>query len=150
MRKRNIQIIIRLDKDEHEHFKKRVKKSGLSQEAYMRHLIGGIIPTDAPPPDYHAMMRELRAIGNNLNQIAQKARALNAIDVKRYDENAAALNKAVLVIANAVMLPRKIERSSEREETEPPRSPQTSRGEEQPRSGEPFAARGKRDKRRAL
>ncbi|GHU81350.1 hypothetical protein FACS1894191_8160 [Clostridia bacterium] len=113
MRKRNIQIITRLDKDEHERFKKRVKKSGLSQEAYVRHLINGLIPTDAPPPDYHNMMRELRAIGNNLNQVAQKAHALNAIDVQRYDAAVSTLNRTVVEITNAVMLPRKIERKTE-------------------------------------
>ncbi len=109
MRKRNIQIITRLDKIEHQHFQKRVKKSGLSQEAFVRHLINGLVPTDVPPPDYYTMMRELHAIGTNLNQIAQKANVLNVIDVKRYDDNTAALKKAVVEITNAVMLPRKIE-----------------------------------------
>jgi hypothetical protein len=109
MRKRNIQIITRLDKDEYRDLKRRVKKSGLSQEAYVRHLIGGLVPTDKPPPDYYAMMRELHAIGVNLNQVAQKAHVLGAIDAKRYDENAAALSRAVVEITNAVMLPRKME-----------------------------------------
>jgi len=109
VRKRNIQIITRLDKEENERFKKRVKKSGLSGEAYIRQLINGLVPTDAPPPDYFSMMRELHAIGRNLNQVAQKAHVLNVLDVKRYDENIAALNKAVVTITNAVMLPRKIE-----------------------------------------
>ena len=40
---------------------------------------------DAPPPDYYAMMQQLYRIGNNLNQIAQKAHTLNVIDVQRYD-----------------------------------------------------------------
>ena len=40
----------------------------------------------APPPDYYSMMRELHKIGNNLNQIAQKAHVLNVIDVQRYDQ----------------------------------------------------------------
>ncbi|MDR2446737.1 MAG: plasmid mobilization relaxosome protein MobC [Treponema sp.] len=109
MLNRNIKITFRLNKSENERFKKRVKKSGMSQEAYVRHLINGLVPTDAPPPDYHAMMRELRAIGVNLNQIAQKAHVLHVIDVKRYDEAVTALNKAVVEITNAVMLPRKIE-----------------------------------------
>jgi hypothetical protein len=113
MRKRNIQIITRLDKNEHQRFTKLVKKSGLSQEAYIRHLIDDLVPTDVPPPDYYTMMRELHAIGTNLNQIARKAHVLNAIDVKRYDENAAALNKAIIEITNAVMLPRKLERKTE-------------------------------------
>ena len=113
MRKRNIQIITRLDSNENARFKKRVKKSGLSQEAYVRSLINGLIPTDAPPPDYFAMMTELRRIGGNLNQIAQKAHTLNALDVKRYDENIAMVKAAIVEITNAVMLPRKIERKNE-------------------------------------
>jgi len=113
MRKRNIQIITRLDSQEHDALKKRVKKSGLSQEAYLRHLINGLVPTDAPTPDYFAMTRELRYIGNNMSQIARKAHGMNLIDAKRYDENAAALKKAVVDITNAVMLPRKMEKKTE-------------------------------------
>ena len=113
LRNRNIQIITRLNKTESESLRKRVKKSGLSQEAYVRHLITGLVPTDAPPPDYFAMMKELRHIGVNLNQIAQKAHGLNVMDVKRYDDNAALLKKAVVEITNAVMLPRKLERKIE-------------------------------------
>jgi hypothetical protein len=109
MLNRNIKITFRLSKSECDIFKKRVKKSALSQEAYIRHLINGLVPTDAPPPDYFSMMRELHAIGNNLNQIAQKAHVLNVVDVKRYDEAVAALDRAVVAITNAVMLPRKIE-----------------------------------------
>lgn len=109
MLKRNIKITFRLNRTENERFKKRVKKSGLSQEAYIRHLLDDLVPTDVPPPDYYTMMRTLHGIGNNLNQIAQKANVLNVIDVKRYDENTAALDKAIVDITNAVMLPRKIE-----------------------------------------
>jgi len=109
MLNRNIKITFRLNRAENDRFKKQVKKSGLSQEAYIRHIINGLIPTDAPPPDYYSMMRELHAIGTNLNQIALKAHVLNVLDVKRYDDNVAALNKAVVDITNAVMLPRKIE-----------------------------------------
>lgn len=107
MIKRNIQIIVRLDKKENDHFKKLVKRSGLSQEAYLRHLINGVIPNDAPPPDYFLMMRELHQIGNNLNQIAQKAHALNVIDAGRYDEGMRFFVQAVKTITDAVIRPRK-------------------------------------------
>ena len=113
MRKRNIQIITRLDKVENERFKKLIKKSGLSQEAYIRSLINGLVPTDNPPPDYFAMMKELHYIGVNLNQIAQKAHALNVLNIKQYYDNVAMLNEKIVEIINAVMLPRKIERKLE-------------------------------------
>jgi len=110
MRKRNRQIILRLDDNEHERFLRIVKKSGVSQSAYLRNLINGLIPTDLPPPDYHKMMNELRAIGNNMNQISQKAHVLNVIDSKRYDEAFTLLKEAIIEIVNAVNRPRKIER----------------------------------------
>ena len=113
MLNRNIKITFRPNETENKNFKMRVKKSGLSQEAYIRQLIIGFVPTDAPPPDYFAMMRELHYIGVNLNQIAQKAHSLNVLDGKRYDENAIMLKNAVVEITNAVMLPRKIERKIE-------------------------------------
>ena len=150
MRKRNVHIQFWLDKKETEAFQKKVKKSGLSREAYLRHLVNGLEPQDAPPPDYYAMMRELHGIGNNLNQIAAKAHTLNALDVQRYDENCRKLDEAIKTITAAVILPRPMKSSGS------PRN--LFRGEkEHSRSGEPFDACGepcdacgKSDKRSAM
>ena len=106
MRKRNVHIQFWLDKKEAEAFQKKVKRSGLSREAYLRHLVNGLEPQDAPPPDYYAMMRELHGIGNNLNQIAVKAHTLNVLDVQRYDEACRKIDTAVKKITEAVILPR--------------------------------------------
>jgi hypothetical protein len=109
MRNRNVHIQFWLNKKEAQAFDKLVKKSGLSREAYLRHLINGVVPQDAPPPDYFSMMKELHSIGNNLNQIAQKAHVLNVIDVQRYDENIRLFNHTIREITNAVILPRRNE-----------------------------------------
>lgn len=87
MSKRNIEIKVRLNRKEAEILNKRVKKSRLSREAYLRHLIEGVVPQDSPPPNYYSMMRELHGIANNLNQIAQKAHVLNIV-LSHDDENA--------------------------------------------------------------
>lgn len=84
MNNRTIEIKVRLNQKEADVLNERVKKSRLSREAYLRHLINGLMPQDAPPPDYYAMMKELYRIGNNLNQIARKAQTLNMIDVPLY------------------------------------------------------------------
>ena len=105
MRKRNIAILFRLNRKEAEALDKKVKKSGLSREAYLRHLIHGLMPRDTPPPDYYNMMRELHKIGNNLNQITQKAHVLNVIDVQRYDQEMHKFDKAVQKITEAVVSP---------------------------------------------
>jgi hypothetical protein len=55
MRKRNIQIIVRLNAKEQQNLAKQVKKSGLSQEGYLRSLINGCVPKELPPPDYFSM-----------------------------------------------------------------------------------------------
>ena len=144
MIKRNVEIKVRLSRKEAETLNKRVKKSGISREAYIRHLIEGGVPREAPPPDYYAMMREIYAIGKNLNQIAQKAHVLNVMDAQRYDAEVRKLEAAIKTITEAVVLP------STMEETRgTPRS--QLRGEkERPRSGEPFAACGGSDKRSAV
>lgn len=108
MRKRNVPIMFRLNRKEAEVLDKKVKKSGISREAYLRHLITGVVPKDAPPPDYYSMMRELHKVGNNLNQIAKKANALNVIDVKRYDETVKEYERVVQSIVEAVVLPQEI------------------------------------------
>ena len=109
MRKRNIRVQLWLNKKEVEALDKRVKKSHLSREAYLRHLINGVVPRDAPPPDYFSMMRELHGIGNNLNQIAQKAHTLNVMDVQRYDTAVRQFEAAVRKITEAVILPQPME-----------------------------------------
>ena len=105
MRNRNVAILFRLNRKEAEALDKKVKKSGLSREAYLRHLISGVVPRDAPPPDYYSMMRELHRIGNNLNQIAQKAHILNVLDVQRYDRDMRMFEDTVKKITEAVVLP---------------------------------------------
>lgn len=105
MRKRNIQIIIRLNDKEQQHLTRQVKKSGLSQEAFIRTLINGYLPKELPTPDYYSMMRELNAIGGNLNQIAAKANSTGHIDKMVFQYEANRLRKAVLDIQAAVTSP---------------------------------------------
>lgn len=105
MRKRNIPILFRLNKREAELLDKKVKRCGLTREAYLRHLVMGFAPKEAPPPDYYSMMRELYGIGRSLNQISQKAHTLGVIDARRYDAEVRKLEAAVKHITDAVILP---------------------------------------------
>lgn len=89
IRNRNIKIQLWLNKAEARNLQEKARRSHLSVAAYLRQLISGVVPKEAPPPDFFSMMRELHYIGNNLNQIAMKAHALNAIDAKHYDEGVA-------------------------------------------------------------
>lgn len=85
---------------------RKVKKSGLSREAYVRHLIHGVIPRDMPPPDYYAMMKELYRVRKNLEQIAQGQKPG---DGPKCEEALKRLDEAVRRILEAVILPERTE-----------------------------------------
>ena len=103
---RNYEIKVRLTQAEMVHLNRLVTGSKLSREAYLRQLISGVVPQDAPPPDYFSMMQQLYRIGNNLNQISLKAHALGTIDTRHYDEAVREFREAVQKIQAAVLLPR--------------------------------------------
>lgn len=109
MLKRNIKITFRLNAKECQQLKKQVSKIGLSQESYLRTLINGYVPKELPPLDYYAMMRELHAIGINLNQLAAKANATGHIDRTLFQYEANRLRKAMLDIQAAVTSPERRE-----------------------------------------
>ena len=105
LRKRSIRVQVWLNKEEKEKLEASAKKAGLSQETYLRALINGYVPKELPPPDYYAVMKELHAIGNNLNQIAARANAIGHIDRTLFQYEANRLRKAVLDIQTAVTSP---------------------------------------------
>lgn len=109
MNKRIYEIKVRLAADEMAYLNQLVAASGLSRETYLRMVISGVVPKEAPPPDFWAMMRELHAIGNNLNQIAMNAHVLNAIDAKHYDEGVQLFRDAVQNVLSAILEPMPIE-----------------------------------------
>ena len=105
MRKRNVKVQVWLNKKEAEQLQKKAKRSKLSMAAYIRHLITGVVPREAPPADYYAMMQQLHRIGNSMNQVAQKAHVLNVVDVQRYDAACRQFEAAVKEITAAVVEP---------------------------------------------
>ena len=107
MRKRNNLIQIWLSNDELEKLSTQAAKCGLSRAAFLRQLICGFQPKELPPPDFYPMMRQLYYCGNNLNQIAKKAHALNTIDAQRYDAAVTLLKNAVTTINQIVLEPTK-------------------------------------------
>jgi len=107
MRKRNIPVQIFMNPKEAAHFKKLVKRSGLNQSTYLRHLINGVVPQDAPPPNYYGMMNELRRIGNTLDRAAQQAEMQGQSNLTLYNA-VYRLDQAILTITDAVLMPRKM------------------------------------------
>lgn len=88
MRTRKHEIRFRLNDAELFTLNAKVSKTGFSREAYLRQLVGGKTPVQLPPQDYYTVLRELRAIGNNMHQIAYRANAIGLLDVPAYRRNA--------------------------------------------------------------
>lgn len=110
MRKRDVHVQLWLNQKEAEALSHNAERCNLTQSAYLRHLIMGFAPREAPPLDYHAMMRQIFHAGRSLNQIAIKAHVLNVIDAPRYDESIRMLEKTILKIEDAVIVPQKMEK----------------------------------------
>ena len=68
-------ITLRLSADEYSHLKQQTEMTGLKMEPLLRQLIMGVNLRPRPPDSYSALLRELSAIGNNINQLAHQANA---------------------------------------------------------------------------
>lgn len=95
MAKRTIKIDLRLNETEYQALSHNVERSGLSREAYLRALIGNKPLKERPPSEFHAVLHELRNIGNNLNRLANVATNKGFVDAASYWENLHWLQEAI-------------------------------------------------------
>ena len=80
IRKRNIEIHFFLNEEENNQLDKLVMETNLSKSKLLRYLICGCILIEAPPADYPKLISEMRAVGNNLNQLVRLARTTGYIN----------------------------------------------------------------------
>lgn len=79
-------IIIRLTREDFDRLNALAHVTGLSREEYARRLFLGATVKENPPADYGEILRELRCIGRNVDQILVKARSLGFIDNVLYQD----------------------------------------------------------------
>ncbi|MBQ9914412.1 MAG: hypothetical protein IJO73_09315 [Clostridia bacterium] len=77
MEKKNHDVIVKtyLNKTEYEKLCELSRATGVSKSKVIRLLITMCRLKEAPPTDYPKLIRELRAVGNNLNQLLVVTRA---------------------------------------------------------------------------
>ena len=68
-------ITLRLDAAHYARLTETAQTAGLKLEPMLRQLIMGVTLRPRPPDTYAALLRELNAIGNNVNQLAHQANA---------------------------------------------------------------------------
>ena len=107
MRKRNVQILFRLNDEEAQYLYELVRKSGRSKEALLRSMGKGYRLCEKPDPEFYQIMRELSAIGNRINQLAAKANALDFIDTPMLRDEARKWHDFQLDVRKKYLLPKR-------------------------------------------
>lgn len=88
---------MRLTAEEYAHLKQLAADAGMPMEPLIRKLIMGERLRPRPPDAYADILRELSAIGNNINQIAYWANATKGISSNEI-HNAAVLVQQVFTL----------------------------------------------------
>ena len=83
---RNTAVLVRLSEKEKEHLKSQAAACALKMEPYIRKLIMEKEVRPRPPDEYVKLLREINAIGNNINQIAHIANAEQHISESKINE----------------------------------------------------------------
>lgn len=87
VRKRNTGVLLWLNDKEYADFEMKAIKTGLTKQAYLRKLLKNIQPKENPPIEFFEVLKELRKIGTNLNQVAAKANSTGVVDTVEYWRN---------------------------------------------------------------
>ena len=75
-RTRDIDFHVYLNKDENQILENLCSSLRVNRSLLIRALILGKRLVEAPPVDYTVLIREMRAVGNNLNQLTAKANTI--------------------------------------------------------------------------
>jgi len=108
MRTRSHRVEVRLSDAEYTKFMNAVARAGITQQCFLRHLIGGYSPREKPSPDYFSMTEQLRIVGGSLGRIACAIHASGAFDPKEYEADIALYRQTLRDITQAVVGPEKV------------------------------------------
>ena len=96
MRARNIKKNFWLNEEEDNLLKEKCQIANTSEAQFFRDVITGYKIKEQPKQEFYEVLKNLRGIAINMNQVARKANALNYVDVKSY-------KKAVEQVSNFIL-----------------------------------------------
>ncbi|MGM9543287.1 MAG: plasmid mobilization protein [Candidatus Limivicinus sp.] len=94
MRKRSHHVSVWMNEAEYKHLKAQAQIAGMGVDPFIRNLVAGVQLRPRPPDEYTALLRELAAIGNNINQIAHWANAQKSVHEAQIVEAAVLAHEA--------------------------------------------------------
>ena len=105
MRKRNCRVVVYFSKDELDALTKKIRKSHLSREGFIRAAVDRQEVKAGPTADVPALIQEVRRVGNNLNQIMKRANSIGLLDVPQLRKEVADLRMVEKLIVDAYTMP---------------------------------------------
>ena len=105
MRKRNCRVVVYFSKDELDALTKKIRKSRLSREGFIRAAVANQEVKDGPTADVPALIQEVRRVGSNLNQILKRANSIGLLDVPQLRKDLTDLRTVEKLIVNAYTMP---------------------------------------------
>lgn len=102
------EIKVRLSDEELSQLNVLVEQSGLSRESYIRLIVKGLVPRGKPTEEYLEVIRQLRMIGNNINQLAVIAHRTGSVDGLKLKELSSKLKVEIAEIKKIASAPLRI------------------------------------------
>ena len=105
MKKRNCGMMLRFTKGELEALTKKARKAGLSREGFSRRILNGAVVKESPPADVPILIREVRRVGYNIDQLLLIARARDWLSVKELEKALESNRRAEKLIVDTYTTP---------------------------------------------
>ena len=102
MRTREYSLHLRMTQAEMSLLRKQASKAGLKPQAYILALLKDKPVKELPQMEFYGVLKVLRQISLNMNQIAVKANAIGFVDTAEYWKNVDAVQAAISEIKEAV------------------------------------------------
>ena len=99
--KRTKAMIIRFTDEELCTLTAKVKRTQLSREEFCRRILNGAEVKEAPSADVRSMLRELRRIGANVNEVQKRANFTGFLDAPQLRKDMDELRNATRLIVEA-------------------------------------------------
>ena len=103
--KRTLEMKIRFTRGELDALTKKARKSGFSREGFSRRILNGAEVKEAPPAEVPLLIREVRRVGYNIDQLLKRANSIGLLDVPQLRKDLTDLRTVEKLIVNAYTMP---------------------------------------------
>lgn len=105
MRKRDIKKQFWLNAEEENLLKEKSQKAGLSEADFIRSYIKGYKVKEKPDENFYYVLRDLRGIATNINQLARNANRYGYINEEKYNKDLQKVSDFIIDIQEMYLSP---------------------------------------------